>query len=156
VAPEPLPRAAGVALGMAHKFVVTAGSYNLGSWSKVAGLSVKWDLAEHRIGESDQYFKFAGVPRFEKLKLSRAAESSGTNSVKKWLEDVNKSGGVPEEGAIEMMTSGGESIISWTLKEMFPISWQITEFDASSSKVAMETLEIVYSGFLEGGMRYRA
>jgi phage tail-like protein len=156
MAGDPPGRAAGVTLGMAHRFVVVAGSRNLGSWSKVSGLSVKWDVADHRIGDSDQYFKFAGVPKFEKLKLSRAAEASGTNSVKAWLEEVNTSGGVPEEGAIEMMTSGGESIISWTLKEMFPVSWQITEFDASASKVATETLEIIYAGFLTNGMRYRA
>ncbi|MGQ0839843.1 phage tail protein [Actinokineospora sp.] len=139
-----------IAHGMAHRFVVTAGSRDLGAWSKVAGLSVTWDLAEYRVGHSDQYFKFAGVPKFARLKLSRAAEQTGTTAVKTWLEEVQSSGGVPEEGAVEMLTSAGEPVISWTLQEMFPISWQISEFDATAGKVAMETLEIVYSGFLAG------
>ena len=58
-------------VGMSHRFVVTVGMFVLGSWSKVSGLAVKWDLAEYRVGNSDEYFKFAGVPRFERLKLSR-------------------------------------------------------------------------------------
>jgi phage tail-like protein len=140
-----------LAHGMAHRFVVTAGSRDLGSWSKVSGLSVKWDLAEYRVGHSDQYFKFAGVPKFDRLKLSRAADATGTGAVMTWLDEVQSSGGVPEEGAIEMLTSAGESVIVWTLREMFPIAWQITEFDAGTGKVATETLEIVYSGFLKAG-----
>jgi phage tail-like protein len=133
---------------MSHRFVVVAGSHHLGAWSKVAGLSVNWDLAEHRVGNSDQYFKYAGVPKFEKLKLSRAAEAAGTRQVQTWLNEVHTSGGVPEEGAVEVLTSAGLPVISWTLREMFPVGWQISDFDASTGKVAMETLVIVYSGFL--------
>ena len=86
--------AGAMALGMSHMFTLTAGSRNLGSWSKVSGLSVKWDLAEHRVGSSDQYFKFAGIPKFDKLKLGRAAEKAGTTAVKAWLDAVAKSGGI--------------------------------------------------------------
>ncbi len=147
-------RALGASLGMAHKFVLTAGSFSLGAWSKVAGLSVKWDLAEHRIGNSDEYFKYAGIPKFDKLKLSRAAEQAGTTAVKTWLEKVSSSGGTPEEGSMKMLTPSGLPLSTWTLHAMFPIAWQISEFDASASKVAIETLEIVYSGFLTTGKRY--
>lgn len=140
-----------LAHGMAHRFVVTAGSRELGAWSKVAGLSVTWDLAEYRVGHSDQYFKYAGVPKFGRLKLSRAADAAGTGAVMSWLDEVQSSGGVPEEGAVQMLTSAGDPAVVWTLREMFPIAWQITEFDASTGKVAMETLEIVYSGFLTAG-----
>ncbi len=143
-----------VDLGMAHRFVVTAGSRDLGSWSKVTGLSVKWDLAEHRVGSSDQYFKFAGVPKFDRLKLSRAADRTGTAAVHAWLDEVKASGGTPEEGAVAMLTAAGEPVMTWTLREMFPVSWQIGEFDASASKVAVETLEVVHAGFLAAGGRY--
>lgn len=140
-------------IGMAHKFVVTAGVYNLGTWSKVGGLSVKWDLAEHRIGSSDQYFKFAGIPKFDRLKLSRAADTS-TETVKAWLNAVSTSGGTPDEGSVQVFTPAGVAVVTWALHEMFPIAWQISEFDASASKVAVETLEIVYAGFLTTGRRY--
>jgi len=153
-APRSGGSAGSMALGMAHKFTLAAGSRNLGSWSKVAGLSVKWDLAEHRVGNSDRYFKFAGVPKFDKLKLSRAAESAGTTSVKAWLEEVARSGGTAESGSLQMLTAAGTPVTSWTLKEMFPVTWQISEFDASSSKVAIETLEIVYGGFLTFTYQY--
>lgn len=143
-------RANGRALlhGMAHRFVVSAGSRDLGAWSKVSGLAVKWDVADYRRGSSDQVDLFAAIPRFEQLKLSRAADTTGTGAVQEWLNEVHARGGVPEEGAVEMLTSAGESVASWTLHQMFPAGWQISEFDARSGTVAMETLTIVHSGFL--------
>ena len=34
--------------------IAIVGMFALGSWSKVSGLAVKWDLAEYRIGNSDE------------------------------------------------------------------------------------------------------
>jgi phage tail-like protein len=147
--------AMGFDLGMSHRFLVTAGSRSLGSWTKVAGLAVKWDLAEHRVGDSDQYYKYAAIPKFTPLKMSRAAEATGTVAVQQWLEEVKASGGVPEAGAVSILTSSGEKVATWSLQEMFPISWSISDFDAgSAAKVAVETLEIVYSGFIAPSARY--
>jgi phage tail-like protein len=140
-------------VGMSHKFVVTVGMFVLGSWSKVSGLAVKWDLAEYRVGNSDEYFKFAGVPRFERLKLSRAAALGSSTTVRQWLETSAQSGGTPMEGHV-VLTATGLPVAEWTLRAMFPIAWSISEFDASSSKVAIETLEIAYSGFLSTGNKY--
>lgn len=140
-------------VGMSHKFVVTVGMFALGSWSKVSGLAVKWDLAEYRIGNSDEYFKFAGVPKFERLKLSRAAALGSSTMVQQWLETSAQSGGMPMEGHV-VLTAAGAPVAEWTLRAMFPIAWSISEFDANSSKVAMETLEIAYSGFLSTGNKY--
>jgi phage tail-like protein len=146
--------ATGLALAMSHRFIVTAGTRSLGSWTKVSGLSVDWDLAEYRVGDSDQYFKYAAIPKYGKLKISRAAEETGTIAVQEWLAEVKTSGGTPEEGSVGLLTSGGAEVAVWTLREMFPISWSISDFDASTSKVAVETLQIVYSGFLAPGSRY--
>jgi len=146
--------ATGAVLAMAHRFIVTAGTRSLGAWTKVSGLSVDWDLAEHRVGDSDQYLKYAAIPKYGKLKISRAAEETGTIAVQEWLAEVKTSGGTPEEGSIALLTSGGAEVAVWALREMFPISWSISDFDASTSKVAVETLQIVYSGFLTPGGRY--
>jgi phage tail-like protein len=152
---QPAPQGAtGLALAMSHRFVVTAGTRSLGSWTKVSGLSVDWDLAEHRVGDSDQYLKYAAIPKYGKLKISRAADDTGTAAVQEWLAEVKASGGTPEEGGIAIHTSGGAQVAVWALREMFPISWSISDFDASTSKVALETLQIVYSGFLAPGSRY--
>lgn len=146
--------ATGTVLAMSHRFVVTAGARDLGAWTKVSGLSVDWDLAEHRVGDSDQYFKYAAIPKYGKLKISRAAEEIGTAAVQEWLVEVKTSGGTPEEGGIALLTSAGEQVAVWALREMFPISWSISDFDASTSKVAVETLQLAYSGFLTPGSRY--
>ncbi len=144
----------GLDLAMSHRFLVTAGSRSLGAWTKVSGLSVRWDLAEHRVGDSDQYFKYAAIAKYTPLKISRAAEETGTVAVQEWLTEVKASGGVAEEGSLAILTSSGAQVAAWTLREMFPISWNITDFDAGTSKVAVETLEIVYSGFVGPGARF--
>lgn len=147
------PSSPALAHGTAHRFVVTAGSRDLGSWSKVAGLEVKWDVAEHRVGDSDQYFKYAGIAKFEKLKLTRAADPIGTKLVQTWLDEVASTGGVPEEGAVEIISAAAGSVVSWTIREMFPHRWKISDFDMGSGKIFMETLEIVHSGFLTAANR---
>lgn len=139
--------------GMAHRFAVTAGARDLGAWSKVSGLAVKWDVAEYRRGSSDHVDRFAAIPRFDPIRLSRAADSAGTAAVQVWLNEVQARGGVPEEGAVEMLTSAGVPVATWTLREMFPAGWQISDFDATTGKVAMETLTIVHNGFLTSAQR---
>jgi phage tail-like protein len=140
--------------GMAHKFILTAGSTGLGAWTKVSGLAVTWDLAEYRVGNSDSYYKYGGIPKFSKLKLQRALDTTAANATKTWLTEVQTTGGRPSEGSLKMCNSAGRSFFEWKLKELFPSSWSISEFDAGSSKVLVETLELVYGGFFETALRY--
>jgi phage tail-like protein len=135
---------------MGHRFEVIVDSYGtLGHWSKLSGLAVTFDLAEHRIGATDEYFKYAAIPKFEKLKLQRAADQTNTMLVKGWLDKVNATGGELSTGSVSVMSSSGAETMIWNLQAVFPYKWGISDFDASAGKVVVETLEIVYSGFLE-------
>ena len=48
-----MPLSDGTKIGMANRFtvVIDNGDYDLGSWSQVDGLDVKWDMAEYRAGD---------------------------------------------------------------------------------------------------------
>lgn len=133
---------------VSHRFQVTAGPFDLGTWSKLSGLQVTFDLAEHRIGGADTYYKYAGIPKFEKLKLSRAADQAATKLVWGWIDAVHQTGGQPSTGNVSVLNSAGGAVMDWTLQEMFPMQWNVSDFDASAGKVVIETLTIVYSGFL--------
>ncbi len=141
--------------GTAYRFVVSTGSRDLGSWAKASDMEIKWGLAEHWVGDSDQYFKYAGVPKYESVKLSRAADPVGTKAVQAWLDEVHSTGGKPEDGAIEIIDAGGSVVVGWTIREMFPISWKISDFDASAGKVYLETLKIAHSGLFSAANRAR-
>lgn len=140
---------------MAHLFVVSIdnASYDFGSWSKAAGLSVKWDVCEHRTGDQGNAVQvYPGHTKYERIRLSRAAcQDSAT--VQQWLATTSVNC-VPLSGAISMMSYVAGStvrvpIVTWTLREFFPVGWSVSDFEASANgNVAIETLELVHTGFL--------
>jgi phage tail-like protein len=141
-----------LAQGTANQFVVTTGSRELGAWASASDLEVKWDTADHRVGDSDRYFKYAGVAKYEPIKFTRAADPVGTKAVQDWLNQVQSTGGVPEDGALQVVGATGV-LLEWTIREMFPINWKISGFDASGAKIYVETLTVVHSGLLSAANR---
>ncbi|HJP73306.1 MAG TPA: phage tail protein [Pseudonocardiaceae bacterium] len=136
-------------VGMSHRFTfsVDKGSYDLGSWSKVTGLSVNWAMCTYTYGGTDNSFWVSpGPPKYPNIKLSRAA-CSDSATVQKWLgEALNDR--VPLSGSVMMLDWLGTTIVEWKMDHFFPCGWSITEFDAGSAKPLVETLEIAHTGFI--------
>ena len=135
-------------VGMQHRFTVSIdrSKYDLGTWSKVAGLNVSWSMCTYRSGDSTDLWTGPGVPKYNPIKLSRAA-CSDSETVQSWLKDT-LSAGKPLSGAVKMLDWLGMTIVEWTLYSFFPSAWMITEFDAGGSKPAVETLDIEHTGFV--------
>lgn len=151
------------AMGLPHRFVVAIdnSAYNFGSWSHAGGLSVSWDVCEYRTGSDGNAVQIQpGFTKYQRIKLTRAA-CFDSAVVQQWLVETSL-GCKPLSGAIYMMTTGipggvvdslpglsGVPMVTWLLREFFPVSWSITDFDsAGSTNVALETLEIAHTGFL--------
>lgn len=146
-----MPIAADSALGLAMRFVVKIDNtpYDLGSWSKVTGLDVAWDVCEYRAGDNDnERWYFPGVTKYSTVKLERAAESKGTASVQEWLNS-NSFGFEVQSGSVELQDAKKTKVLSWTLRHVIPVKWSVSGFEASGNKVALETLELAHMGFLE-------
>jgi phage tail-like protein len=135
-------------VAMTHRFVVQIdmSKYDLGTWSRVAGLGVSWNKHSYRSGESNDELLFPGNVNYTTIKLSRAA-SSESETVQKWLADTSRSH-TPVSGGIHMVDYLGVSVVTWELKQFFPISWVITDFDSTAGRPAIETLELAHTGFL--------
>lgn len=132
--------------------IIDKGPYDLGSWSKLSGLAIKWDKAEVKQGGSDAYFKYAGQPKYDNLKFARAVEKQNVEKVQNWLKDVHMKGGNEEiGGAVRMLSSDGSPVYEIPLRNIFPVEWSIQDFDSNSGKVAIETLTIAHDGiYMEG------
>jgi phage tail-like protein len=152
----------GDTLGLAHHFIVSIdnSSYNFGSWSRATGLSVTWDVCEYRTGDAGNAVQvFPGATKYQRIKLSRAA-CFDSAVVQQWLTSTSLNC-TPLSGAIYMVSQAipspiaalptpGLPIVTWLLREFFPVGWSITDFEASASgTVAIETLELVHTGFLD-------
>jgi phage tail-like protein len=151
------------AMGLAHRFVVTIdnSAYNFGSWSRASGLSVSWDVCEYRTGSDGNAVQIQpGFSKYDRIKLTRAA-CFDSAIVQQWLVETSLAC-KPLSGAIYMMTTGipggvvdslpglsGVPMVTWLLREFFPVRWSITDFEsAASANVALETLELAHTGFL--------
>ena len=141
-------------LGMANRFSVhiSRSSYDLGSWSQVDGLDVKWDMAEYRAGDAgNERWYFPANTHYSVVKLTRAA-SAESNSVRKWLDSTSFKW-EPQVASVVLHDSAGKPVTSWDLRAVMPLRWSVAGFDAGASKVVTETLELTHKGFLNDLMK---
>lgn len=145
-------------LGMSMRFRVSVDGINLGSWATCAGLSV--EFKHKRINEGANYEYSVILPErveYKTVTLKRAMSQQESGMVKQWLSQV-VSGWYnaasprdfgPRTAEIELFDATGSGLVaSWTLRNVYPARWAGPDLDASGSRVAVETLELVHEGFL--------
>lgn len=137
-------------LGLANRFEVTIeGSVPLGSWARVEGLDVTWDVCDYRPGDQGNELYYAlGRPAFSRIRLTRAASKEDTPKVRDWLSK-NSFKHQAITASIVLKDSANDEVNSWNLRRVMPTKWSITSFDSTASSVATETLEFVHNGFLD-------
>jgi phage tail-like protein len=144
------------AYGLAFRFRVkvdAAELADLGSWQACSGLRVEFNHVKHSIG--GQYTApiwLAGEASWSKVTLRRAASSDSSDAVQRWLQGqaygwLRGGRAQPATAEITLLDSEGKPVLTWVLKNVRPASWSCGDLDASSSKVAIETLELVHEGF---------
>ena len=109
------------------RFAVVAGTatpHDLGSWAKVEGLDVTFDVVDYRSSGGT-------------LTLHRPAGSQSL-LVQAWLADLAESF-LPSTLAIAQTNYAGTSVARWSLTGVFPRKWSIA-FLGDGPGVAIETL----------------
>jgi phage tail-like protein len=136
-------------VAMTHRFVVRVdmSRYDLGSWTKVSGLKVSWSKHVYRPGNNNDELVFPGNISYETVKLARAA-CSDSATVQDWLSTTSRHAKLLS-GGISMLDHMGMPVITWNLRQFFPISWAVSDFDSSGARPAIETLELAHTGFLD-------
>jgi phage tail-like protein len=145
-------------VGLVNRFTVTIDGqkvYNLGSWYKVDGLEVTWDVPDARVGDQVNYRFFAPAnTKYVPVKLSRAANDADSAQVRAWLNETQRAHVVGNLATIKLQDANhtkDAGVIEWELRNVMPAKWSISTFDAAGSAVAVEILELQHEGFLEVG-----
>lgn len=141
--------------GLSHKFVVRIddSDYDLGSWTKATGLSVSWDVCQYRSGDNhNAVWIYPGMSKYETIKLTRQACIDSV-VVQTWLSKTSKEP-QPLTGAIALVNFMGLTIVTWELRQFFPIGWSIADFDAGTGHAVMETLSLAHTGFLDDAKKH--
>jgi phage tail-like protein len=138
-------------IGLVNRFhvTVTPGKGDLGSWAKVEGLEVSFDMPEYRSGDNPNFLYFCPAnTKYAHVKLVRATSAEDSPKVQGWLSD-NAKQFQHGELMIELKDAKHAKVMTWTLRDAIPLKWSITNFDSAGGAVATETLEIIHGGFLE-------
>ena len=88
-----------------------------------------------------------GATKYSTVKLSRAV-TADTEKVRKWLSDTAKNH-KPGLMVIELKDSADKPVFTWEMRSAMPSKWSVSGFDAGTSKIATEQLEVVHLGFLD-------
>ena len=139
-------------IGSANRFLVSIipDNFSLGSWQKVDGLDVTWDMPDYRAGDGgNARWYFPANTKYTSVKLIRAA-CDQSHLVRDWLNlnSFNHSGSRSNVLIKLFDATGGTAMVEWELRNAQPKKWSINSMDAGASAVSVETLEFEHEGFL--------
>jgi len=144
-------------LGLTNRFRISVGGVDLGSWATCQGLGVTFNPVKLEAGGDYGYEHILpGQVKYGQVKMTRAMSSKESKVLQDWLSKQSDQllafeGNLAYEDShatITLLDAHGGDVIDWHLRGVHANSWTGPSFDASSSKIAVETLELVHEGFL--------
>lgn len=134
-------------------FRVELDSIDSGAFRKCAGLKTETEVFEYQEGgDNDSVRKLVGPSRAANIVLTKGFVSDP--ALFKWREEIASSGNKKikrRNGAIVAMAVDGKTEVGrWTLQKVWPVRWEMSEFDGSSSQAACEVLELAVEKITKG------
>jgi phage tail-like protein len=146
-----MPPDSSTMLGLSLRFRVQIDQADLGTWSQVQGLDVKWELAEYRAGDSGNFrWYYPAATKYQDITLTRAVSVKDTATVLDWLGKNSFASEKNRMCHIEMFDATNTTVCAhWDLEGVVPVHYTGPRFDAGVSQVATETLVLAHLGFLD-------
>ena len=130
----------------AFHFSVDWGGTNIG-FSEVSGLTVEYDAVEYRDGASPEFtkVKMPGLRKFSNITLKRGI-APADNEFFDWLNATQMN--VPERRdlTIQLLNESHEPVMSWKVKNAFPLKVEGPSLKADGNEVAIESIELAHEG----------
>jgi len=127
-------------------FSVEWGGTNI-SFTEVTGLNVQTEVIEYRAGASPEYHKvkMPGMQKFENITLKRGS-FKGDNQFYEWWNTVQLNTIERRDLTIKLLNESHEPVVTWAVKNAWPVKVQSTDLKADGNEVAIETLEVAHEG----------
>ena len=119
---------------------------NIG-FSEVSGLNIENKLIEYRDGASPEYskLKMPGMREFSNITLKRGV-FKGDNEFYNWLNTISLNTVERRDLTISLLNENHEPVVTWKIKNAFPVKVQSTDLKADGSEVAIEQLDVAHEG----------
>lgn len=119
------------------------------SFSEVSGFDASIDVIEYREGDEGVNYsrKMSGLTKFGNVTLKWGMTSSV--SFYEWVMDVSQGKVLGEDRNKDITITlfdddGTTSLAVWNLYNVWPSKYTAPDFNASSSEIAFESVELVY------------
>ena len=118
------------------------------SFSDVSGLNVSAKVIEYREGTNKEYttFKMPGLKTFSNVTLKRGSMASD-NGFFDWFNKIANNTVERRDVIISLLDEKHEPVITWSLKQAFPVKYVPGDLSASKSEVLFESIELAYESF---------
>jgi phage tail-like protein len=114
-------------------------------FKSVSGLKYDTEIIQKREGgANDTTFNLVGATKWSNLILKQGY--TGDSALLRWREEWMKGKMTRSGGVITQLDGNLREMAKWTFTRGWPCKWEISEFDAAKSELAIETMEIAHEG----------
>ena len=118
-------------------------------FKSVGGLRYETEVIPIREGGvNDTTFQIPGAMKWSNIVLKQGF--TGSSALLDWRQQWMKGSMTRVNGKIQQLNTKLTVMATWQFFAGWPVKWEIAEFDASKSELAIETLEIAHHGISFG------
>lgn len=127
------------------RYKVEIDGLTAGGFSEVTGFDASIDVIEYREGDQVQTpLKLPGLKKYSNITLKQGLMDSDV--LYKWMEAGFEGDVERKTITITLLDITGSDAASWQVINAWPMKYTAPEFNATSSEVAIEQLEIAHEG----------
>ena len=123
------------------------GLKNETSFKEVTGLNVDFEPDEIIEGGLLEFrHRVPKVPKYTNLILKRGLVTD--SSLRTWVEKaLNEFTFTPVTVTIALLNEDGKPLMSWIVKNAWPVKWDVSNFDSQNNTLVIESLELAFDSF---------
>jgi phage tail-like protein len=130
---------------VAAYFKIEIDSIEMATFHKCSGLKTETEIFEYQEGgDNERVHKLVGQSRANNIVLTNGYIIDP--ALAKWREEIAQKPNDPikrRSGAIIALGRDGQTqLVRWNFYRAWPVRWEVTDFDAASSAMSCEVLEL--------------
>ena len=129
-----------------YHFSVQWGGARIG-FQEVSGLNIQVDAVEYREGSNPEFhpLKMPGQLHYSNIVLKRGIVPND-NDFFAWINTIRLNTAERRDIVVQLLNGNHEPVVSWKIRNAFPVRYSGPVLLASGSEVAMEELELAHDG----------
>jgi phage tail-like protein len=130
------------------RFHLHLDNQNIGWWNSFEGLGMETAVEQREEGGNNSWVhQLPTRLKFTNVKLSRPINQD-SEKVALWFMAIAQKVTRGSTAQIKAVDGSGKVIAQWSLNDVVPVRWTGPSFSVESPKVATETIELAFHGFL--------